>query len=339
MISFISDYSNGVHPKILEEMLSSNDLKTVGYGEDEICQRAKEKIRKLIKKPEADIFFLCGGTQTNLIAIDSLLKPYQGVICPLNGHINVHEAGAIENCGHKVISLPSFEGKLRADDLAKYLKDFYEDESYIHMVIPGMVYISYPTEYGTLYSKEELQSIYAICRKYQLPFYIDGARLGYGVVRGENSISDIADSCDCFYIGATKVGGLFGEALVFCQNNTPDYMVNIIKKHGGLLAKGRMLGIQFDALFENDLYFDISRHADRMADILSEAFKNKGYKLIYENPTNQTFVLMGKEQLEKLKQKVQFTVWEKYDEDNYIVRFVTDWSTTESQVNELIELL
>ena len=339
MISFICDYSNGVHPKILEEMVNTNDLKTVGYGEDEICLSAKEKIRKVIKKKDADIYFLCGGTQTNLIAIDSLLKPYQGVISVESGHINVHEAGAIENCGHKVLTLPSHQGKLSADDLKQYLRDFYDDESYTHMVIPGMVYISYPTEYGTLYSKSELQSIYEVCKEYHIPFYIDGARLGYGVVAGENSMEDIANLCDCFYIGATKVGGLFGEALVYCQNNTPDYIVNIIKKHGGLLAKGRMLGIQFDALFTDDLYFSISKHANDMAKLLKQALKDKGYQLVFDNPTNQTFCILDKQKIQQLKQKVQFTVWQKYSETSYIVRFVTDWSTTQKQVEQLIEVL
>lgn len=339
MISFNCDYSNGVHPKILEAMSLTNDMKTVGYGEDEICARAKEKIKKAIGKEDADVFFLCGGTQTNLIAIDSLLKGYQGVITPSSGHINVHEAGAIENCGHKVIALNSVNGKLMASDLKQYLSDFYQDESFIHMVIPGMVYISFPTEYGTLYSKKELEDLYSVCQSYDISLYIDGARMGYGIVSSEMDLKDIANLCDCFYIGATKVGGLFGEALIYCKNNTPKYMVNIIKKHGGLLAKGRMLGLQFDTLFEDDLYFKISQSAVNLADKLRKGFKDKGYKLVYENETNQVFVLLSKEQIEKLRKNVVFSIWEKYDDNTFITRFVTDWSTTQQQVDELLAFL
>ncbi|MDO4378191.1 MAG: aminotransferase class V-fold PLP-dependent enzyme [Erysipelotrichia bacterium] len=339
MLSFTCDYLEGAHPEILKKLSQTNLEQTVGYGEDDYCLSAKEKIKKAIDNPNADIYFLCGGTQTNQIAIAGLLKPYEGVICADSGHINVHEAGAIEYCGHKVLAIPQHDGKINSTDLQEYLSQFYADDNQQHMVYPGMVYISYPTEYGTLYSRRELEDIYALCKKYDLTFYIDGARLGYGVVRGENSLKDIAHLCDVFYIGGTKIGALFGEALIFCNNNTPKHFTTVIKQHGALLAKGRMLGIQFDCLFQDDLYIEICQRADEMADEIRRAFKSKNYRLVYENCTNQVFVLMSKTQIERLKTKVDFAVWDKYDEDTYITRFVSSWATTLQNVEILRSLI
>lgn len=335
MISFVCDYSKGAHPEILKKLQETNLIQTNGYGEDQFCFSAKDKIRKAIGIEDADIYFLCGGTQTNQIAIDGILKPFEGVICAESGHINVHEAGAIEYCGHKVIPLTEHEGKIDSNELAQYLKDFYQDDNQQHMVYPGMVYISYPTEYGTLYTRKELEDIYALCRKYQLTFYIDGARLGYGVVRGENDLKDIANLCDVFYIGGTKIGALIGEALIFCHNNAPKHFVTIIKKHGALLAKGRLLGIQFDCLLENDLYKKICLNADIMADEIRNAFKQKNYQMIYDNPTNQIFVLLNEKQINDLKKEVDFSLWGKYKDGRYICRFVTDWATNQQQVDIL----
>lgn len=339
MISFTCDYSEGTCREILEKLTETNLEQTVGYGEDKYCTSAKKKIRKAIGIEDADIYFLCGGTQTNQIAIDGLLSPTEGVISADSGHINVHEAGAIETCGHKVLSVKGVNGKIVCDDLKKYLKDFYSDENKEHMVYPGMVYISYPTEYGTLYTKKELEDIYAVCKEYGLSFYIDGARLGYGLIKGENTLKDIASLCDAFYIGGTKIGAMFGEALIFTKGNTPKHFVTFIKKHGALLAKGRMLGIQFDCLFENDTYLSYCKNAVDKADKIRDAFKSKGYKLVYENETNQVFVLLSNSQMTRIKEKVEFAKWEKYDDDHFICRFATSWATTDEQVNTLIETL
>lgn len=339
MVSFTCDYSEGACKEILDKLIETNLEQTVGYGEDKYCHSAKEKIKKAIGNQEADIYFLSGGTQTNQIAIDGLLSATEGVISADSGHINVHEAGAIETCGHKVLTIKAVDGKIVCTDLKKYLQDFYSDANREHMVYPGMVYISYPTEYGTLYSKKELEDIYAICKEYNLTFYIDGARLGYGLIKGENTLKDIANLCDVFYIGGTKIGAMIGEALIFTKNNTPKHFVTFIKKHGALLAKGRMLGIQFDCLFENDLYLSYCKNAIDQADKIREAFKSKGYELVYENETNQVFVLLNQIQIDKIKRKVEFALWEKYDEQNYICRFVTSWATTDKQVELLIETL
>ena len=253
MLSFNSDYLEGAHPKILERLVQTNMLKTPGYGTDDICESAREKIRAACEAPDAEIHFLSGGTQTNAIVIAALLKSYEGVISAKSGHINVHETGAIEHTGHKVLELPSHDGKISAYELSDSLKTFYEDENHSHMVFPGMVYISHPTEYGTLYTREELTAISEVCHKYKIPLYLDGARLGYGLMSSSTDVTLplLAKLCDTFYIGGTKVGALCGEAVVFPRHNAPAHFMTIVKQHGALLAKGRLLGIQFDTLFRD----------------------------------------------------------------------------------------
>ena len=311
------------------------------YGCDEICERAKEKIRMACGCPEADVSFLVGGTQTNATVIDSLLKSYEGVVAAETGHVSVHEAGAIEFTGHKVLTLPQKDGKISARDLKKLMETFFGDESYEHMVFPGMVYVSYPTEYGTLYSEAELAEIYGVCREYDLPLYIDGARLGYGLMsrQADMTLSRLAQLCDVFYIGGTKVGALFGEAVVFPKGNAPKHFMTLIKQHGALLAKGWLLGLQFDVLFTDDLYFEISRHAIDMAEQLKEIFMEKGYRMHMDSPTNQQFVIMEDSLLEKLREEVAVTFWEKYDENHTVVRFAASWSTTQEEIDALKKLL
>ena len=269
MLSFENDYSEGAHPKILQRFVETNLEQVPGYGSDPYCDSAKEKIRAACNCPDAEIFFLVGGTQTNAVVIDSMLQAYEGVVSAQTGHVNAHEAGAIEYTGHKVLSIPQYDGKMKASDLEAYLKTFWQDESHEHMVFPGMVYISHPTEYGTLYTKQELADLSAICRRYEIPLYLDGARLGYGLMSKHTDVTlpDIAELCDVFYIGGTKVGALCGEAVVFTKHHMPKYFVTHVKQHGALLAKGRLAGVQFDTLFTDNLYFEISKHAIEMAEL------------------------------------------------------------------------
>lgn len=341
MLFFINDYSEGAHSAILQKLMDTNMEKLPGYGMDSYCKSAKEKIRHACGCPEADIYFISGGTQTNQLIIDSVLQKHEGVIAASTGHINAHEAGAIEHTGHKVLALPEKEGKISPENLRKYLERFYADESHEHMVFPGMVYISHPTEYGTLYSKDELKSLSEICHKYKLPLYLDGARLGYGLVCPETDVTlpDIAHYCDIFYIGGTKVGALCGEAVVFTKNNTPSHFITLIKQHGALMAKGRLLGIQFDALFTDNLYFKISKNAILTAERLRCALKDKGYAFYVESPTNQQFVILDNETLHRLQKNVVFNLWEEYDENHMVVRFATSWATTMEDVKQLIALL
>lgn len=270
-----------------------------------------------------------------------MLNKYEGVISAKTGHINIHEAGAIEATGHKVLEVPSINGKIIVEELNSYLETFYNDDNREHMVFPGMVYISHPTEYGTLYSKNELKEISEICSKYKIPLYMDGARLGYAVMSKQTDVSlaDIAKFCDVFYIGGTKVGALCGEAVVFTKDNMPKHFTTLIKQHGALLAKGRLLGIQFDTLFEDNLYFEISKNAIEMSEKLKELFKEKGYKFYIETPTNQQFIILENNVMEKLKEKVIFSFWEKYDDDHTVVRFATSWATTEEDIKLLSEIL
>lgn len=341
MLSFENDYTEGAHPQILEKFMETNMEKLSGYGNDYYCQSAKEKIRRVCQCPEAEIFFLVGGTQTNAVVIDAMLNKYEGVIAAKTGHVSVHEAGAIEYTGHKVLELNQYEGKINGEELENYLKSFWQDENHEHMVYPGMVYISYPTEYGTLYSENELKNISEICRKYKIPLYLDGARLGYGIMSNNTDVTLplIAEYCDVFYIGGTKVGALCGEAVVFTKNNIPKNFVTIVKQHGALLAKGRLLGIQFDTLFTDDLYFKISRHAIEMADILKEGFKEKGYSFYIESTTNQQFIIIENSKLEELSKKVKFSFWEKIDDEHTVVRFATSWATEKADILKLMELL
>ena len=339
--SFESDYNIGAHPKIIEKLSDTNFEMLSGYGSDKYCESAIKKIKQACDCPLADVYFLVGGTQTNQVVIDTMLNQYEGVISAKTGHINIHEAGAIEVTGHKVLEVASNNGKIIAKELNNYLETFYNDDNREHMVFPGMVYISHPTEYGTLYSKNELKEISEICSKYKIPLYMDGARLGYALMSKETDVSlaDIANFCDVFYIGGTKVGTLCGEAVVFTKNNTPRHFITLIKQHGALLAKGRLLGIQFDTLFENDLYLKISKNAIEMAEKLKGIFKEKGYEFFMETPTNQQFIILENSKMVNLKDKVAFSFWEKYDDTHTVVRFATSWATTENDIKLLSEIL
>lgn len=341
MLSFASDYIEGAHEKILQRFVETNMEQLGGYGSDPYCESAKAKIREACNCPEAEIFFISGGTQTNLIVIDSLLKPYEGVISAETGHIHVHEAGSIECCGHKILALPQKEGKIIPAQLDAYLETFYNDENHDHMVFPGMVYISHPTEYGTLYTKNELTSIANTCKKYNIPLFMDGARLGYGLMSkaSDMTLADIASLCDVFYIGGTKVGALLGEAVVFTKNNMPKQFLTMVKMRGGLLAKGRVLGIQFDTLFSDNLYFEISKHAIEMADILKAGLKEKNIPFFIDSPTNQIFVILEDSKKAELEKKVVFSFWEKYDETHTVIRFATSWATKKENIDTLLSYL
>lgn len=341
MISFASDYIAGAHPKVLNALVNTNLEVQTGYGTDEYCASAREKIRKACECENADVHFLVGGTQTNAIVIAAMLKSFEGVISADTGHINAHEAGAVEYTGHKILPVAQKDGKIVTAALSKYLEGFYGDDNCEHMVYPGMVYISHPTEYGTLYTKQELEDISAICKKYGMSLFLDGARLGYGLMSYETDLSlpDIARLCDVFYIGGTKVGALCGEAVVFTKNNTPAHFVNLTKKHGALLAKGRLLGVQFDALFTDGLYFEIGRYAIDKAERLKKIFKDKGYKFFLDSPTNQQFVVLENSKMEELKREVVFSFWEKVEGDHTVVRFATSWSTTDEDLDMLEKIL
>ncbi len=341
MLSFENDYSEGAHESILQALLKTNKEQLPGYGADKYCESAKEKIRAACGRPDADVFFLTGGTQTNQVVIDSLLKSYEGVIAVKTGHISLHEAGAIEFTGHKVIELPDCGGKLAADTLRSYLKAFFDDVNNEHMTRPGVVYISFPTEYGTLYSRSELRELYRICTEYKIRLYIDGARLGYGLMSegSDVTLADIAENCDVFYIGGTKVGALCGEAVVFTGIGAPEHFLTTVKQHGALLAKGRLLGIQFDALFTDGLYEKNSKKAINAAAELKAVFREKGYRFFIESPTNQIFIILPNAKMNELKDKVRFSFWENYDRDNTVVRFATSWATESGDIQKLKALL
>lgn len=335
MTSFESDYNNGAHPEILRRLLETNDSQSASYGYDEWSDAARKKIRNACQRPDADVYFLVGGTQVNATVIDALLPSYGAVIAVNTAHISVHESGAVEASGHKVITLPSHNGKMLPEDLSEYMKRFYADPTWEHMAFPGMVYITFPTELGTLYSSTEIEQIYATCQKYQIPLFVDGARLGYGLMAEECDInlSWLAHHCDAFYIGGTKVGALCGEAVVF-PHGAPTGFFTIVKRHGALLAKSRIAGVQFDALFTNDLYFQISRHALVMASRLRQLFIDAGIP-IKDSPTNQQFVVLTHTQLQQLMSKVLFETWEPIDDEHTLCRFVTSWATTEADIEEL----
>lgn len=340
MLMFQNDYSEIAHETILRRLMETNYEKVSGYGTDAYCESAKEKIRAAIDCPEAEVFFLVGGTQTNQIVIDTMLQSYEGVVAAQSGHISVHEAGAIEFSGHKVLALPQHEGKLDAAEAERFIADFYADGNHEHMVYPGMVYVSHPTECGTLYTKEELTAISGLCRRYEIPLYLDGARMGYALAaESDLSLADIARLCDAFYIGGTKVGALCGEAVVFAPGKMPAHFVTRVKQRGALLAKGRVLGVQFDTLFTDGLYERISRNAITAANRIRAALREKGYRQLFENPTNQIFVILSNEQCAALEEKVALSFWEKYDEDHTVLRICTSWATREEDVDALIALL
>lgn len=341
MVSFASDYIAGAHPAVLDSLVKTNMEALSGYGTDPYCLSAIEKIKKACECPNADVYFVTGGTQANQVVISTVLDNYQGVIAAKTGHISLHEAGAIEYSRHKVIDLEGKDGKVIPELLENYLKTFFADENHEHMVIPGMVYISFPTEYGTLYSKSELETLRGICDRYELSLYMDGARLGYGLASKENdlTLSDIARLTDVFYIGGTKVGALCGEAIVFTHNNAPRHFVTQIKQHGALVAKGRLMGIQFDTLFTNDLYMEIGRYAIEKAEMLKSLFAKKGISFFLESPTNQQFVILDNKKMEELSKKVVFSFWEPYDENSTVVRFATSWSTSDEDLKYLESIL
>ena len=338
MILFNSDYTEGAHPRILERLMETNLEQTTGYGEDAYCEAAREAIRKVCDAPEADVHFLVGGTQANFTVISSALKPYQGVLCADTGHINVHETGAVEACGHKVLALPGKDGKITAEQIRNAHDLHWSDESHEHIAQPKMVYISHPTELGTLYTKGELEEIGRVCRECGLYLFLDGARLGYGLMAPgtDVTIADIAKICDVFYIGGTKVGALFGEAVVIMNPQLkPDFRY-CIKQKGGMLAKGRLLGIQFLELFRDGLYFEIAKHAIDMAMIIKEGLKEKGYSFFMDSVTNQQFIMIEDEKLEKIREKYGVTYQQRYDETHSVIRLCTSWATTEENVRSLL---
>ena len=341
MLTFESDYIMGAHPEILRRLSETNFEPLTGYGVDKYCASAKEKIKAACKCENADVWFLTGGTQANAVIISSLLARYEGVIAAETGHIGFHEAGAVEYTGHKVFLLPHHSGKLDPEEVDAYINGFYADANHDHMVPPAMVYISHPTEYGTLYSKDELTALANVCRSHKIPLFLDGARLGYGLMSNQTDVTlpDIAELCDVFYIGGTKVGALCGEAVVFTKNNTPKQFLTLIKQQGALIAKGRLHGVQFDTLFTDDLYFKISRQAIEMAEKLKKALSDKGYTFFMDSPTNQQFVIIEDEKLEELKRNVRVGFWEKPDEKHTVIRFATSWATTESEIEELKKYL
>ncbi len=347
MISFECDYNNGACKQVLENLVKYNDAKPTPYGFDEFSERAKDRIREAIGMPDAQIFFLTGGTQTNATTIDSMLYQYEGVICVGSGHINVHEAGAVEFTEHKIITIPDTLGKMEARVLDKYLDDYMHDGNKDHAVHPGLVYITFPTELGTLYSARELDDIYQVCRRYDIPLYIDGARLGYGLMADDNDVTlpYLARHCDVFYIGGTKIGALCGEAVVFTNRQAHKHFFSIQKQHGAVIAKGALIGLQFEALFTpvddngTPLYFQLSRHAIDMAMQMKRIFQKKGYEFWLDSPTNQQFVILPDAKVEELAAKMDFTHWGQAEGHRTICRFVTSWATTPDEINELERLL
>ena len=369
MISFESDYNNGAHEEVLAALVNTNAAKTPGYGTDEFCESAKARIRAACGREDAEIEFLVGGTQTNSIIIATMLHDHEGVVAADTGHVNCHEAGAIEYSGHKVLSLPAQDGealealsptaqqevrehqismqhvpptgKLNAADVDRFITDFYKDDNHEHMVYPGMVYISHPTEYGTLYTRAELTALHEVCSKWNIPLFLDGARLAYALASRETDVTlkDIAQLTDVFYIGGTKCGALCGEAVVFTGGSRPQHFVNAIKKRGALLAKGRLLGVQFDALFTEDLYGRIGRHAIDLAEELKDIIREKELPFFLDSPTNQQFIVVDNAQLEELAKHVRYGFWEKYDDTHTVIRLATSWATTKEDLEALRKVL
>ena len=340
MISFFNDYSEGAHERILDALIRTNRLQSPGYGEDEYCGEAKSLIRRHFHKPETAIHFLVGGTQTNTTVIASVLKPYQGVVAADTGHIAVHESGAIEATGHKVLTLPHTNGKINGEQVERLIRAHYDSESFEHQVQPGMVYISHPTEYGTIYSKAELEALHKVCTRYHIPLFVDGARLGTALVCEGNdvSLSDLEDLADIFYIGGTKMGAMFGEAVVITNPAYQDCFRYMIKQKGGMLAKGRLLGIQFAELFRDDLYFDLARHAVRLAQKMAKGIADLGYPFMLESPTNQIFPIFPDELIHQLEEKFACSYWDwgRPDPKHSITRIVTSWATEEANADAFL---
>ncbi|MBP7347691.1 MAG: low specificity L-threonine aldolase [Butyrivibrio sp.] len=340
-IFFASDYMEGAHPQIMQRLIDTNLVKTPGYGTDSYCESARNKIRTACSCPDADVFFLAGGTQTNATVIDAVLRSYQGVIAAQTGHIQGHEAGAIEAGGHKVLTLSQQFGKISANQIAAFMSDYENDANHEHTVMPGMVYLSQPTEYGTLYSLAELKEIREVCSKYSLSLYVDGARLAYALSCPENDVTlqDLAALTDAFYIGGTKCGTLFGEAVVIPKHDYIPHFFTTVKQHGALLAKGRLLGIQFDTLFTDDLYLHIGAPAIDAAEQIRFVLRECGYTLYFEAPTNQIFVVMENDRLRSFGQQVEYGFWEKYDDTHTVIRLATSWATTGEDTDALIRIL
>lgn len=356
MLHFDSDYMEGAHPAILERLAATNLDQTPGYGTDDYCATARELVRTACNAPEASVHFLVGGTQTNAVVLDQLLRPWEGVISADTGHIHTHEAGAVEACGHKVLALPHHNGKLHANDVRNLCETYWNDANHEHMVAPGVVYVSHPTEYGTVYALPELEDLAAVCHDFGMRLFLDGARLGYGLaaVGSDVTLRDIARLCDAFYIGGTKVGALFGEAVVFSRPASQENLAafghplderffTLVKKRGALLAKGRVLGIQFATLFEEDKdelrYEAMGRHAVDLAQRIAQGFRSKGYQLAIDSPTNQQFVILDDATRDRLARDVSFGFWERTPDGRTVVRFATSWATKPEAVDQLLELL
>ena len=338
MVRFECDYAEGAHDRILKKLVETNYAQTAGYGDDEYTDKAKKHIKKLCGD-DVDVHFMVGGTQTNLTVISSILRPHQGVISAETGHINIHETGAIESTGHKVITIATDDGKISASQVREVYDNHWNDPTHEHIVQPGMVYISHPTENGTTYTKREMAELSSTCRELNLPLYMDGARLGYGLASEENDLNlfDISKFCDVFYIGGTKVGALFGEAVVITNPNLKKDFRYFIKQKGGLLAKGRLLGIQFEELFRDGLYIDIAKKAVDMALIIRNECRNLGYKFLYDSITNQQFPILPNDVIEKLEKNYAFYVWKEIDKNYSAVRFCTSWATKKENVENLVE--
>lgn len=341
MIYFNCDYTEGAHPEIMRRLLETNLVQTVGYGEDEYCESARRRILALCQNENAQVHFLVGGTQANFTVISAALRAHQAVVAAVSGHIAVHETGAVEATGHKVITLPSDDGKITAEQVRACYDAHWNDSTHEHMAQPAMVYLSNPTENGTLYSKAELTAISDVCRACGLTLFVDGARMGYGLASPKNdlTLADYAALCDVFYIGGTKVGALFGEAVVICKPELQRDFRYHIKQRGGMLAKGRLLGVQFDTLFTDELYFEISKHAVDLALELRAAFEKKGWPLLYDSWTNQQFPVLPDEVYERLKEKFVLSFWEKTDAHHTAVRVCTSWATTRESVQALIDAI
>ena len=339
MIRFECDYAEGAHPRILEAMMKTNREQTPGYGEDDFCAKARRIICRACGNDKMDVHFLVGGTQANTTVIASILRPHQAVVSASSGHIAGHETGAIEATGHKVITIPAENGKINAKQVRKVLTDHWSDSSHEHMPQPAMVYNSQPTETGTLYSRRELTELSALCREYGIPLFLDGARLGYALASPENDVfmADLAQLCDVFYIGGTKVGAMFGEAVCIVNSKYKEDFRYHIKQHGGMLAKGRFLGIQFETLFRDGLYLEISKHAIEQAMRIKEAFTEGGCEFLFDSPTNQQFPILNRMVFTELAKRYTFTTWEKLPGERTAVRFVTSWATRPEHVDALIE--
>lgn len=338
---FASDYMEGAHKNIIDKLVETNLNSTIGYGYDEYSNSARNRIRKACGKDDATVELLVGGTQTNAVVIGSMLRPYQGVISAVTGHIATHEAGAIEHGGHKVLALDSKEGKISASQIDKYVSDYLKDGNCEHFVVPGMVYISQPTEYGTIYSYEEMKEISDICHKYDMILYVDGARLAYALSSEVNDISleDLAELSDVFYIGGTKCGALFGEAVVIPDSSLVPHFFNTIKQNGACLAKGRILGIQFDELFKDDIYLRIGDSAVAYAKMIQNSLKENGYEIYFDSPTNQIFFVIENDKLAEFGKEVEYAYGEIYDDKHTVIRVATSWATRKEDVEELIKII